>query len=191
MSENEIVDSGIELPRMAAVEPIPPFTLRVEWAEGRRAGREDFVDLRPVIYSYKIYRPLRDEALFATGRLVEDGDAVAWDGDDLDMSADMIQSLAEQSMTPKDFSRFLAKHRLTQEAAAAVLGRSRRQIANYASAGPIPRIVALACYGFEAHRRDAAVAKNLQQAVASLDIQLPVDRRKSPAKPGKRRPAAA
>ena len=185
MSENEIIDSGIELPRMAAVEPLPPFTLRVEWAEGRRAGREDFVDLRHVIYSYKIYKPLRDEALFATGRRADDGDAVAWDGDDLEMSADMIQSLAEQAMTPKDFSLFLAKNRLTQEGAAAVLGRSRRQIANYASVGPIPRIVALACYGFEAHRRDAAIAKDLQEATATLDIQHP------PAKPGKGRVAAA
>ncbi|MES2195500.1 MAG: hypothetical protein V4517_13860 [Pseudomonadota bacterium] len=156
MSENEIIDSGIELPRMAAVEPLTPFALRVTWAEGRRAGREDLVDLRPVIYSYRIYRPLRDEALFATGHIADEGDAVAWDGNDLEMSADMIQSLAEQAMTPKDFSLFLARNKLTQEAAAAVLGRSRRQIANYASVGPIPRIVALACYGYEARQRDDA-----------------------------------
>ena len=173
MSENEVIDSGIELPRMAAVEPFVPFTLRVEWAEGRRAGREDLVDLRPVIYGYKIYKPLRDEALFATGHMAHDGDAVAWDGDDLDMSADMIQSLAEQAMTPKDFSLFLAKNRLTQEAAAAVLGRSRRQIANYVSVGPIPRVVALACYGFEARERDAAIARDLQEASATLDLPHP------------------
>lgn len=169
MSESEIIDSGIELARMAAVEPLPPFTLRVAWAEGRRAGREDLVDLRPVIYSYKIFKPLRDEALFTSGHMADDGDAVAWDGDDLAMSADMIQSLAEQAMTPKDFSLFLAKNKLTQEAAAAVLGRSRRQIANYASVGPIPRVVALACYGFEARQRDAAIAKGLQEATATLD----------------------
>lgn len=185
MSGNEIIDSGIVLPRMAAVEPLSPFSLRVEWAEGRRAGREDLVDLRPVIWSYKIYKPLRDEALFITGRLADDGEAVAWDGDDLEMSADMIQSLAEQAMTPKDFSLFLTRNRLTQEAAAAVLGRSRRQIANYASIGPIPRIVALACYGFEAHQRDTAIAKDLQEATATLDIQHP------PAKPEKGRVAAA
>ena len=172
MSGNEIVDSGIALPRMAAVEPLSPFTLRVKWTDGRRAGREDLVDLRPVIYSYRIYKPLRDEALFATGRLADDGEAVAWDGDDLEMSADMIQSLAEQAMTPKDFSLFLTRNRLTQEAAAAVLGRSRRQIANYASVGPIPRIIALACYGFETHRRDAAMAKD-REATAALDVQQP------------------
>ena len=191
MSENEIIDSGIELPRMATVEPLPPSTLRVEWAEGHRAGREDFVDVRPIIYSYKIYKPLRDEALFATGRLVDDGDAVAWDGEDLEISADMIQSLAEQAMTPKDFALFLAKNRLTQEVTAAVLGRSRRQIANYASVGPIPRIVALACYGFEAHQRDAAIARDLQEAAASLDIQHPAKQSESSANQGRGRVTAA
>jgi Protein of unknown function (DUF2442) len=178
MSENEIIDSGIELPRMAVVEPLPPFTLRIEWAEGRRAGGEDFVDVRPIIYSYKVFRPLRDEALFLTGRRAEDGDTVAWDGEDLIMSADIIHSLAEEAMTPKGFAAFLTRNRLTQEVAAVLLGRSRRQIANYTSVGPIPRVVALACYGFEARRRDAAMARELQNATSTLknpEGQPPVD----------------
>lgn len=168
MSGNEMVDSGIELPRLAAVEPLPPCTLRVEWAEGTRAGREDFVDLRPVIYSYRIFRPLRDEKLFATAARIEDGDAVAWAGEDLVMTADMIQSVADEGMSPKDFSAFLSRNKLTQESAAALLGRSRRQIANYVSVGPVPRIVALACYGFEAHRRDAALARKLEDRTSGL-----------------------
>jgi|SRR5437764_3325979 len=157
MSENETIDSGIALPRMASAEPISPFTLKVRWAEGRRAGREDLVDVRPALSSYKIYRPLRHENVFLSGSLAGDGDSVTWNGeDDLSMSAELIQSLAEEAMTPKDFSAFLTRNRLTQEAAAVLLGRSRRQIANYVSTGPIPRVVALACYGFEARRRDAA-----------------------------------
>jgi hypothetical protein len=186
MSENEMVDSGIELPRMAAVEPLPPCTLRVEWAEGTRAGREDFVDLRPVIYSYKIFKPLRDEKLFATAARVDDGDAVAWKGDDLVMSADMIQSLADEAMSPKDFSAFLSRNKLTQEIAAALLGRSRRQIANYVSVGPIPRIVALACYGFEARRRDAALARELEDRASKL-INAEIG---TPIKPGSGKAAA-
>lgn len=173
MSQTEIGASGIKPPRMAAVDALPAMTLRVKWAEGRRAGRKDLVDVRPILYGDKIYKPLRDEARFATGRLADDGGAVAWDGDGLEMSADMIQSAAEQAMTPADFSRFMARNALTQDAAAAVLGRSRRQIANYTSAGPIPRIVALACYGFEAHRREAAKA-NLQAVPVSLEIEQEV-----------------
>jgi len=155
MSENDIVDSGIPLPRMASVRPLPDFLLRVKWAEGPRARRDDdLVDVSPAIFSYKVYRPLRDERLFLTGVIAENGDAVMWGGEDLTMSADTIQSLAQESWTPKEFVDFLNRNRLTQEAVAALLGRSRRQIANYTMKGPIPRVVALACYGLEALRRD-------------------------------------
>ena len=158
MSENDIVDSGIPLPRMATVRALHDFVLRVKWAEGPRAGREDFVDVSAAIFSYKIYCPLRDESLFLTGVVAEDGDAVAWSDDtDLMMSADTIESLAQESWTPKEFVEFLTRNRLTQEAAAALLGRSRRQIATYATKGPIPRVIALACYGFEYLRRDRLV----------------------------------
>jgi hypothetical protein len=154
MSESDIVASGIELPRMATVQPFPDFVLRVKWAEGPRASREDLVDVSPAIFGYKIYRPLRDERLFLTGSIAQDGDAVAWGNEDLMMSADTVQSLAQESWTPKEFVEFLARNKLTQEGAAAMLGRSRRQIATYAKIGPIPRVVALACYGFESLRRD-------------------------------------
>jgi hypothetical protein len=166
MSENEIIDSGIALPRIAAVKPLPPYALLVKWAEGPRAGRQDLVDVSPAIFSYKVYRPLRNEDLFLTGVLTEDGNAVAWDGDDLLMSADTIQSLAQESMIPEDFKAFLTRNRLTQAAAAALLGRSRRQIANYTSIGPIPRIVALACHGFPFPLlRRSRLARNLPKHI--------------------------
>lgn len=155
MSENDIVDSGIPLPRMASVRPLPDFLLRVKWAEGPRTNRDDLVDISPAIFSYKIYRPLRDERFFLTGAIAQDGDAIAWgNNEDLVMSADTVQSLAQESWTPKEFADFLVRARLTQESAAALLGRSRRQIATYATVGPIPRVVALACYGLETLRRD-------------------------------------
>ncbi len=155
MSENDVIDSGIALPRMASVQPLSDYILRVKWAEGPRAGRDDLVDVSPAIFSYKVYRPLRDESLFLTAVLVQEGDAVAWgSAEDWVMSADTIQSLAQESWTPREFVDFLTRNKLTQESAAALLGRSRRQIANYVKAGPIPRVVALACYGFESLRRD-------------------------------------
>jgi hypothetical protein len=157
MNESDIVDSGIPLPRMAAVSPFSDFVLRVKWAEGPRAGREDFVDVSPAIFGYKVYRPLRDESLFLTGVVAVDGDAVSWGSEDLMMSADTIQSVAQESWTPKEFVDFLTRGKLTQESAAALLGRSRRQIATYATTGPIPRVVALACYGLESLRRDRFV----------------------------------
>jgi hypothetical protein len=163
MSVNDIVDSGISLPRMATVQPLSDYALRVKWAEGPRAGRVDMVDVSPAIFGYKSYRPLRDERLFLTGIIAEDGDAVSWGTDDLMMSADTIQSLAQESWSPVDFTDFLERMKLTQEAAAAMLGRSRRQIATYATKGPIPRVVALACYGFESLRRDRFVSPSISQ----------------------------
>jgi hypothetical protein len=163
MSASDIVDSGIPLPRMATVQPLPDHALRVEWAEGPRAGRVDLVDVSPAIFGYKIYRPLRNERLFLSGVIAEDGDAVSWGTNDLMMSADAIQSLAQESWSPVEFTDFLTRMKLTQEAAAALLGRSRRQIATYATKGPIPRIVALACYGFESLRRDRFLSPSISQ----------------------------
>lgn len=151
MNATEMIDTGLPMARIATIRVVGPSRLEINWSEGSRAGRQDCVDLTPLIWSYKIYRPLRnDPALFATAHVIEDGDAIAWGGPDLEMSADMIEALAEEEMTPEEFAQFLKRNGLTQEAAAALLGRTRRMIGYYLSSGPIPRVVALACIGYEA-----------------------------------------
>src|SRR5882762_5943801 len=62
----------------------------------------------------------------------------------------VVRLSGDEAMTPQDFASFLRRNDLTQEAAAALLGYSRRQIGTFVSTGPIPRVVALACYGYEA-----------------------------------------
>ena len=162
MSEtDEFLDTGSSMPRIAKIGVVGQSTLAIDWVEGGRAGRRDVLDLTPVIGSYRVYRPLRANAeLFCTAHLIEDGDVVAWDGPDLEMTAELIETLAEQTMSPDDFARFLERNNLTNEAAAALLGRSRRQIEYYLKRGPIPRVVALACFGYEAlmvrHKSEAA-----------------------------------
>lgn len=100
MSANEIGGTGIPLPRMAEVRAVAPLTLLVTWAEGARAGRTDCLDLAPVIETFKSFRLLRkNESLFATARLGEAGDTVAWAGDNLEMHAEAIELLAEQTMS--------------------------------------------------------------------------------------------
>jgi hypothetical protein len=148
---------------MATVQPLPDYLLQVKWAEGPRSGRVDLVDVSPAVFSYKVYRPLRDERLFLTGTIAEEGDAVSWGNEDLILSADTIQSLAQESWSPGEFVEFLTRMKLTQEAAAALLGRSRRQIATYATKGPIPRVITLACYGFESLRRDKFLSDSIAQ----------------------------
>jgi hypothetical protein len=151
MNEIEMVDSGLPMARIAVIRVAGPSTLEIAWAEGARSGRSDLVDLAPVIGTYKAYRQLRSNPkMFATAHLIEDGNAIAWDGLDVDMAAETIETLAEESMSPGEFAAFLRRNGLTQEAAAALLGRSRRQICSYINPGPVPRVVALACYGYEA-----------------------------------------
>src|SRR5437870_1689896 len=74
------------------------------------------------------------------------GSALAWgNADEIDMAADSVMRLAEETMTADDFREFLERNNLTQEAAALLLGRSPRQLKYYLSAGILPRIVSLAC----------------------------------------------
>jgi hypothetical protein len=153
MGATERIDSGIPMPLIGRVRPVDAANrlLEVTWAEGNRRGRTELVDLSPLIDTHRFYRPLRnDAALFDTVHIVDNGEAVAWGDDAIDMSADSIERLATEAMTAEDFRAFLARNNLTQEAAAAILGRSRRRIAAYANEGGIPRIVALACRGYEA-----------------------------------------
>jgi hypothetical protein len=122
-------------------------TLRVTWSRGSYKGTTTEVDIAPLIYSKKIFAPLRnDPALFQTVHNVERGAAIAWGDDDkIDMAATTVERLADESMTPADFSAFLQRHSLSLDAAAAQLGISRRLVAYYAKERAIPRYIALAC----------------------------------------------
>jgi hypothetical protein len=160
MNANEMVDSGIPIPRIASIWVVGRLSLSVLWAEGLRAEKTEEIDLSPVISSYKSYRPLRDnEKLFKTAHIVDEGNAVAWGDGEIDMSASTIETLAQESMSPEDFAAFIARNKLTQTAAAIMLGRSRRQIAYYLNPGPVPRVIALACHGFEALRNRRRLEK--------------------------------
>ncbi|MCA1536140.1 hypothetical protein I6F21_26780 [Bradyrhizobium sp. NBAIM03] len=163
---------GIQFSKLFQPEKWPtirPHTIRNCARSSRNAARRMLGTLRAIISEPRApstRNGARDDlGIGMTARLVDnDGDAVIWDGgDDLTMSADMIYALAEQIITPKEFATFLARNNLTQEAAAAHLGRSRRQIATYATTGPIPRIVAWACYGFDAYRRAKAMAEKVEK----------------------------
>jgi hypothetical protein len=155
MSETDIVATGIKLPRIGEVRCVDGRrrVIGVTWGNGPREGRSDRVDLSPLIDTFKFYRSLRnDAALFATVHTINGGSALAWgNADEIDMAADSVMRLAEETMTADDFRHFLERNNLTQEAAALLLGRSPRQLKYYLSAGVLPRIVSLACIGLELH----------------------------------------
>ncbi len=152
--DDSVMASAEPMPRLSAVRAIDGGSVQVDWLEGARAGRSETVDLSPLIDAFKFYEPLRrNQALFSSAHLIEDGNVIAW-GDDarIDMPATSIERLAAESMSAEDFAAFLLRNRLTHQGAASALGRSRRQIEYYLSTGAIPRTIALACFGYEARR---------------------------------------
>jgi hypothetical protein len=147
---------NIPMPKIARMDVVDHLVIRVTWSEGIRANRTDTVDLSPMINTLKHYRPLRDDqALFRTAHLIENGRILAWgDNDQIDMAADSIEGLAEETMAADDFRDFLVRYSLTHNEAAAQLGRSRRQVENYLSGSePIPRVVVMACFGLVARKQ--------------------------------------
>jgi hypothetical protein len=139
---------GDPLPKLASVEPANgPTSISVAWALGSRAGISEIIDLAPMIYTFKILRPLRDNPeLFRTVRLGDWGASIVWEGHpDLDIGADALEELASEQMSPQDFQAFMKRHGFSYDATAAALGISRRLVAYYAKERMIPRTVALAC----------------------------------------------
>src|SRR5262245_29423490 len=106
MSATEFEDTGAPLPRISEIRALPDFRLGIVWARGSRTGRADFVDLAPVINTYKLYRPLRNnEKLFQTARLVDHGKVVEWGDGTIDMPAELLEDIANEAMTPQDEAR--------------------------------------------------------------------------------------
>jgi hypothetical protein len=128
-------------------------TVAVTWIAGGRRGRSDVVNLSPLIDTHKFYAPLRKNAeLFSTVRAIDDGFAIAWGDGSIDMSAASVERLAEEAMTGADFYEFLKRNALSHQGAAAALGRSKRQIEHYLQYEVLPRMVVLACIGYETRR---------------------------------------
>jgi hypothetical protein len=97
MSATERIDSGIPMPLIASVRAIDAQNRLIEvlWADGSRRGRTDVVDLSPLIDTHQFYRPLRNDSyLFNAIHVVENGEAVGWADDAIDMSAESIERIA-------------------------------------------------------------------------------------------------
>jgi hypothetical protein len=148
------VSVGDPMPRLGSVALHDGMQVTVSWRSGLRAGKADIVDLAPAIMTYKLYRPLRDNAeLLKSVHLTADGAAIAWGSDDaIDMAATTVERLAEETLDSSDFRAWLERHSFTYEAASAQLGISRRLVGYYASRRRVPRYIALACLYLDSQR---------------------------------------
>lgn len=155
MSEISALFDPRPMPRIASVSVKRNFLVFVEWSAGPRKGTSELVDLSPLIQKFKLYAPLRDNrALFESVCLADDGETLEWADGEIDMAATSVENLASEQMTGQEFNDFLKRHCLTRQVAAAEFGRSLRAIQSYVKCEePIPRVIVLACHGYEADKQ--------------------------------------
>ena len=134
-----------------AVRVTAPLTLEIDWSSGETLG----VDVSRLVSRFKFYAPLKDSAVFATAKADEWGHAVSWSGN-IDMGADALYELARTQAGewgPVAFNAWMERNGLSLNAAADALDMTRRMIAHYRTGSrPIPRVVSLACEGWEVRR---------------------------------------
>ena len=140
--------------RLAQVEALPGYRLRLTYADGQTWE----IDLTDWIEATDSLRPLKDPALFAQARLGFGGLTVDWIADELDLAADNLRNLAVEQAGGIGHERlwnWLYDTGLSLEQAAQALGLSPRTLRAYRDGvRPIPRAVWLACLGWQAVRPD-------------------------------------
>jgi hypothetical protein len=143
-------------PLIRAVKTPGSTTLEIEWSTGEKLP----VDVGRLIARFRVYAPLRDPKLFRRARADGWGHAVVW-RQGLDMPADALYALAREQAGewgPEQFDAWMQRNALSLNDAADALGMTRRMMAHYRTGSrPIPRLVRLACEGWE-HRRRRRVA---------------------------------
>lgn len=135
-------------PRIEAVEAVDSLRLRITWSTGECY----MVDLAEPIHRLPALAPLHDPALFARAQVGEWGHSVVW-SDEVDLGADRLYERCKEQageLSPSQFDAWMKRHQLSLTTAADALGMSRRMIAHYRTGSrPIPKIVNLACKGWE------------------------------------------
>ncbi len=141
-------------PLILSATPRTPATLDISWSTGETLS----VDVAGLVRRFKLYAPLKDPALFVQASADDWGHAVCWPND-ITMGADQLYSLVREQIGewgPAQFDAWMQRNNLSLSAAAEALGMTRRMMAHYRTGSrPIPRLVRLACEGWE-HCRQVA-----------------------------------
>lgn len=142
-------------PLIASVEPVNDTTIRVSW----RDGSITLIDLAQTIDELPGIAALKDPQKFRDVAVGLWGHSVSWN-EEIDMGADTLWRMAkEQSgdyLPVHEFRDWRRRNGLSLSAAAKCLGLSRRMVVYYDTGEkPIPRLVGLACRGYEAQKQAA------------------------------------
>jgi len=146
--------ASMKRPRFKAVKALVRHRLKMTFIDGTVYT----VDFIPLFAESPGLAPLRDEQAFAKACLGEGaGWSAEWPELDIQVGADTLwlDAIAQNApdQNTREFARWRARNGLTLSAAAAALNMTPRTISAYGTgARPVPRVVALACKGWEAER---------------------------------------
>lgn len=134
--------------RLESVTPGLGMTLSATYSDGRVLH----IDLSDVASRLETFGPLENPIEFATAKVADFGWTLEWNcGASLD-SDRLIEMALEQAGMPENvsFRRWQDAHNLSLTDAAQAIGLTRRTVSQYRTgARPVPRIVGLACKGWE------------------------------------------
>lgn len=137
-------------PRAVDVTALEPYRLRIAWNTGETLD----VDLAAKLRGVPALRHVLKPATFAKAHAGAHGVCIEWQ--DSELGADNVYAWSrEQAGEPSHevFHAWMLRNRLSLSTAAGALGLSRRMVAYYRTgARPLPRLVWLACLGWETQR---------------------------------------
>ncbi|PYE89733.1 DUF2442 domain-containing protein [Phyllobacterium leguminum] len=138
--ENEIISVGAPLPRIREAIPLDGRKIQVTFDDGHTKT----IDLAPALGSRRYFIPLRDnDELFRSFKIADYRNAIEW-SDDLDFSAMGLDALPPVDFSNEDFRNAMDEMRMTLDGMASMLDISRRLVADYRKAKPIPRHIGFA-----------------------------------------------
>ena len=138
----------IRLPNIEKARVLKPGIVELVWSTGEtfNADLTDLPKLNPA------YAKLATQAFFNRVKRDEWGRGIGWHSG-LDLGADRLYGLCREQAglpTASEFEAWMELNSLTLSGAAESLGMTRRMIAYYrAGSKPIPKVVGLACKGWE------------------------------------------
>ncbi len=136
-------------PNITAARIAGTLLIDIDWSTGERL-RADLTE-----WTSPPFDVLMDPDYFARIAVDDWGHGIGWPGG-LDLGADNLYELCRRQAglpTASEFNHWMERNGLSLASAAESLGMTRRMIAHYRTGSrPIPKVVGLACAGFEATR---------------------------------------
>ena len=137
-------------PSIKSARIVGPLRVAIGWTTG------ELIELDLSKQAVAPFDALLDPVFFKLMQVDEWGAGLDWPGG-LDLGADRLYQLCREQAglpTPDAFDAWMRRNALSLTTAAESLGMTRRMIAHYRTGSkPIPKVVGLACKGWEAEHR--------------------------------------